>query len=402
MLNDIVLNVILILFPLTCYIIYLGSAGEKKEKIKNGYLDLALFTSLFLYIKYGENISNYDIFILVNIPLLIAIIKHKRGTMFILSILIILAYYYFYKFNIIYLIIEYSLYYLLLIFSKDKKNIIGVVIAFTIIKVLVSILYVYKLNISGGLIFMFISFFALYLFSVGESIMDMTINIKKLKKEKLINDSIFKITHEIKNPIAVCKGYLDMFDPKNEEKSLRYVSILKDEIDHTLELLKDFLNFSKIEINSEEIDIGMLLNEVYNDFKGYVEANGIYINYSELEDDIYIEGDYKRLKQVFINIIKNSMEAIKEKNQKDGKIEISCSVRRGEVDISLEDNGVGIDSETLKVIYEPFYTTKQDGTGLGVCYSKEVIDNHNGSINYYTEFGKWTKVVISLPIKGSN
>ena len=71
----------------------------------------------------------------------------------------------------------------------------------------------------------------------------------------------------------------------------------------------------KIEIINEELDIGMLLDDVYKDFKNYVEASGININYEEIDDDIYISGDYKRLKQVFINIIKNSMEAIKEKNK---------------------------------------------------------------------------------------
>lgn len=402
MYSHIALNIILLLFPLTCYIIYLGSSNEKNDTIKNSYLDLALFTSLFLYIKYGRNIDNYDVFILINIPLLISIAKHKKITTFILSVLIVLLYYCLYDFNILYIIIEYSLYCLLTIFLKDNKNITIVVLVFSLIKTILYMLIVGVLNIPSILVFMIISFFTLYLFNIGESMMNININIKKLKKEKLVNDSIFKITHEIKNPIAVCKGYLDMFDIKDEEKSSRYVKILKDEIDHTLELLKDFLNFSKIEINFEEIDIGILLDEVYNDFKNYVEASGISIKYMDIDDDIYIDGDYKRLKQVLINLIKNSMEAIKEKKMRNGEISIYCNIKNDLAIINIEDNGIGIDDETLKLIYEPFYTTKQDGTGLGVCYSKEVIDSHSGTINYFTEFGKWTRVEVSLPIKNSN
>ncbi len=402
MFDTIILNVILILVPLTCYIIYLGNPNQKNEKIKNGYLDLALFTSIYLFLKYGKNIDNYEMFILINIPLLISIIKQKRGTILLLYIPIIFSSYYLFKFNLWFLFIEYTLYYLLSIIPRSKLKMIMVVILFTIIKMISSTFYTGNINLFGILIFMVLSLFTLYIFNVGESMMDMTTNIKRLKKEKQINDSIFKITHEIKNPIAVCKGYLDMFDPGDEGKSIMYINILKEEIDHTLELLKDFLNFSKIEINSEEIDVGMLLDDLYSDFKSYIEANGIYIKYKQIEDEIYIEGDYKRLKQVFINLLKNSMDAIKEKNEKNGFIGVDYVVNNHQINIILEDNGVGIDSQTLKSIYEPFYTTKQDGTGLGVCYSKEVIDKHNGSINYYTEFGKWTKVVISLPLKNNS
>lgn len=401
MFYDIVLNIILILFPLTCYIIYLASMGENKEKIRNYYLDLALFSSLFLFVKYGTDINIYDIFILANIPLLISIMKDKKITTIILSGLIVLLSYSIFKFNIFYLISEYLIYYLLMVFLKKNKNMFNVIIIFTLLKIIFAYIYTDNLILLGSIIFMITSFIVLYLYDIGESMTNINLSIAKLKKEKLLSDSIFKITHEIKNPIAVCKGYLDMFDVDDKDKSERYVKILKDEIEHTLALLKDFLNFSKIEIINEELDIGMLLDDVYKDFKNYVEASGIDINYEEIDDDIYISGDYKRLKQVFINVIKNSMEAIKEKNITNGLITINSTIKDDFIDITVNDNGIGIDSQTLKMIYEPFYTTKQDGTGLGVCFSKEVIDGHSGSINYYTEYGKWTKVVISLPIKKS-
>ena len=96
------------------------------------------------------------------------------------------------------------------------------------------------------------------------------------------------------------------------------------------------------------------------------------------------------------------MEAIKEKKINDGLIRISCKNNNDYFNITLEDNGIGIDNNTLKDMYKPFYTTKQDGTGLGVCFSKEVIDSHLGSIKYYTEYGKWTKVIINLPIKNND
>ena len=402
MFYNMVLNIILILFPLICYILYLANITENKEKTKEGYLSLALYSSLFLYVKFSSTVNDYTAFILVNVPLLISIIKNKNLSTFILSVLIVLLSYSIFNFNIMCLVIEYLVYFILSFVLKGKKNMLNIIIVFSVIKTVMSYVYAPNFNILGSFIFLFIIFLILYLFNIGESMMDMHLNIQKLKKEKVINDSIFKITHEIKNPIAVCKGYLDMFDATDTEKSEKYVKILKDEIDHTLELLKDFLAFSKINIDKEEMDIGMLLDEVYSDFKNYVEANRIEFNYNNVDDDIYINGDYKRLKQVFINLIKNSMEAIKEKNERNGLISIKSIVDNNYINITVEDNGTGIDSNTLKDIYKPFFTTKQDGTGLGVCFSKEVIDALDGKINYYTEYGKWTKVLVSFPIQNSD
>lgn len=396
------ISIVLILFPLMCYIIYLGEYKEKNKNNKNLFLDLALFTSLYLYIKYIISVENYNITILMNIPLLISIIKDRHFTTIVLSIFIIIINYSYFNLNLIYLLSEYTLYYLLCDIRKNKKNIFKIVLYFTLIKIFISAIYIGNIIIWDRLLFLILSILILYMFKIGESMMDLNLNIKKLKKDKLINDSIFKITHEIKNPIAVCKGYLDMFDVNNAQKSERYVKILKDEIERTLELLKDFLDFSKINIQKEEIDIAMLLDETYEKFENYIEASGIKINYNNIDDEIYVDGDYKRLKQVLINLIKNSMEAIKEKDSKCGMIDLTGKIENKNYVVTLLDNGVGIDSKTMNEIYKPFFTTKQDGTGLGVCFSKEVIDAHNGEIKYYTDFGKWTKVVIRLPIKNSD
>jgi signal transduction histidine kinase len=95
------------------------------------------------------------------------------------------------------------------------------------------------------------------------------------------------------------------------------------------------------------------------------------------------------------------MEAIKEKNIKNGVIKISTKYDNNNFVIIVEDNGVGIDKKTMEEIYEPFYTTKLNGTGLGVSFCKEVIEEHDGTINYISEEGKWTKVIINLKIKNS-
>ena len=89
--------------------------------------------------------------------------------------------------------------------------------------------------------FTLIAYLILFFLNKGEEVMMLNNVIHELEKEKKLRESLFKITHEIKNPIAVCKGYLDMFDVNNEEHSRKYIPIIKEEIARTLILLQDFL-----------------------------------------------------------------------------------------------------------------------------------------------------------------
>lgn len=395
-------NIILILFPLMLYIIYLGQYNEKSSNNKNLYLDLALFTSIYFYTKHEMIFERYNLFIIINIPLLIAIIKNRRIMSFILTIIITYLYNKIFNYNIYIILAEYFIYFILALINIKKKNVVLYIFIFTIIKLMMSKFYIDEFILNDCILFAIMSFFTLYILDIGEALMSINLNSKKIQKEKIINDSIFKITHEIKNPIAVCKGYLDMFDTSDQEKSNIYINVLKSEINRTLDLLQDFLNYSKITIEKDEIDIVMLIDEIYENYRVYVESNKISMILDNIDDEIYINGDYNRLKQVFINLIKNSMEAIKEKHNKNGFIRISTCINNKDFIITIEDNGIGIDKKTMEEIYKPFHTTKTNGTGLGVCFSKEVIEKHGGIIKYSSEEGKWTKVEILLKISDND
>ena len=110
----------------------------------------------------------------------------------------------------------------------------------------------------------------------------------------------------------------------------------------------------------------------------------------------YIYGDYNRLHQVFVNVIKNAVEAMEEADEK--IITIKDMVLKNKIIIKIKDTGEGIDKEILKKIGEPFYTSKKNGTGLGVPLSIEIINAHGGSLNFLSEDVKGTTVQITLPI----
>ena len=230
----------------------------------------------------------------------------------------------------------------------------------------------------------------------GEDILKYHMNIKELEQEKQIKTSLFKITHEIKNPIAVCKGYLDMFDINNIDHAKRYVPILKEEIAKTLVLLQDFLAINKIKIEKDIVDINFLLENVIRNFALMLNNKNIKLENKIIDDEIFIEGDYNRLTQVIINIIKNAVEAMEETNN--GIIKIEEKVVNNHIHVLIMDNGPGISEENLKRIKEPFFTTKRNGTGLGVALSNEIIKAHNGKLLYHSSLGVGIEVEIVLPI----
>ena len=184
-----------------------------------------------------------------------------------------------------------------------------------------------------------------------------------------------------------------MFDMNNIEHSKKYVPIIKSEINRVLALLEDFLSITKIKIEKEEMDINVLLEDTIYCLNPLLKDKNVDFEYNISDDEIYIEADYNRLKQTLVNIIKNSLESI----NSDGYIKLSTKKDNNQVKIIIEDNGVGMSEDELSKIKEAFFTTKKNGTGLGIYMSNEIIKLHNGSLDYFSEKSKGTKVVITLP-----
>ena len=400
------IKIVLILFPLFCYFLFV-SGNIFISKKANVIFDIALFSSIYLVLKYETQYYSIDAMLLV-IPLLIAYLKNKLIAAYILSFVLIIIFINTFNLSVILVIIEFIIYFLwsLLLKKKYIKERLMIII-FVTIKIIFIIIELDKFIIMHKpiefiillLLFYITTHLIMFLIKSAENNMNLHLTIKQLEKQKQLRDSIFKISHEIKNPIAVCKGYLDMFDGNNKDHVNRYIPILKQEIERTLMLLNDFLMFTKIQIDKQRMDLALLIQDVYetNDF--ILKRRNIFIKCNCITEEVYIYGDYDRLKQVFINIIKNAAEAIN--NKEDGIIILDGEIINGEVIISVSDNGIGMNVEVLSRLGEAFYTTKKSGTGLGVKFSQEIIEAHGGSITYSSNLNKGTTVTIKLPIEKS-
>ncbi len=381
--DNLILNLILLIFPLLIWFIYLIHNKNIGLEERELLFDFCIVSSLYLLIKFG-----YSNKLFINIPLLISYFKDKKRSTLILTIIILIL-----NFNYLNLL-EYSIYFIL------SFIIINPIFKISTIGFLMTILFILNnltINLfSSVLSFIIITFTIIIMIKKFKKIINYHLTLKDLEQEKQYQLSLFKITHEIKNPIAVCKGYLDMFDINNDSHGRKYVPILKSEIERVLILLNDFLHMTEIKIEKEIVDIVMIIEEVLDNFKIILKEKQIDYQFVFPENSIYIYGDYNRLSQVFINLIKNSIEAMdKDKNS---AIKISCFKKEDGIYINVYDNGEGIDKELLQKIKTPFWTTKKNGTGLGVSLINEIVTAHNGVLNYYSKKGRETLVELKFPL----
>lgn len=396
--DNILLDIIILLFPLIICILYNKYNKIYDLKKNDLFEDFAILTSFYFILKFNND--SISLYLLMNLPLVLAYLKNKKYSILLISISCCLILSIHYHSLLILFIIEYFIYYLIYIIIKNKPKIFFNIFIF--FKILFYLLYKLVTNTSftkNTLIviasFTFVSYIVIIIFYKINDIIKFEHNLKELEDEKHLRMSLFKITHEIKNPITVCKGYLDMFDSNDNIKSKKYVDILKSEIDRVLVLLEDFLSINKIKIEKDIIDLNLLLEETTNNFIPILKEKNIHKYFDISKDELYIDADYNRLKQVLINIIKNSIESI----TNNGLIKLYSVQKDNTIEIHIEDNGVGMTKEELSKIKEPFFSTKSKGTGLGVYLSNQIINAHNGTIEYESIENMGTKTIITLPYK---
>ena len=234
------------------------------------------------------------------------------------------------------------------------------------------------------------------LFIKNQKIVDLNDTLEDLEKEKKIKESLFHLNHEIKNPLAVVNGYLEMIErTDSKEKKEKYRDIIKKEIKRSITIINDFSSLGKIsKIEKEPLDISLIFEDIIYILSPLTKKYNGVINYNS-EDELYIEGDYDRLKQVFINIIKNSIES---KDKDYIIIDINIKRLKNNYKIIITDNGKGMSNEIISHMEETFYSTKQNGTGVGLAYVKKIIELHKGKISYKSKEKKGTAVTVTLPL----
>lgn len=212
------------------------------------------------------------------------------------------------------------------------------------------------------------------------------------------------VAHEIRNPLAAVNLNIQMLKRKvsDEDPLFNYVQTAMQGVERITKIVEVTLNFSRPNIP----DIKPL--NLNNTIQSSLELTRTALKRKEITLDINFEeklpvvpADFKQMQQVFINLITNAADAIQSKGiiNINTYVEQSTKKNEGEYVVGeISDNGIGMTPEDMKKIFNPFFTRKPEGTGLGLPITQRILHNHNGIIDVESEIGKGTKFYVKLPI----
>jgi two-component system phosphate regulon sensor histidine kinase PhoR len=228
--------------------------------------------------------------------------------------------------------------------------------------------------------------------------------IKKL--EVMRKDFVANVSHELKTPVTSIKGFSEtLLDGamNNQDTLEAFLSIINKESERMQSLIQDLLDFSKIEqqefkLNIQDFDLYELINEVITMLNKKAKSKDIRLELEFQREELYIQGDHDRLKQVFINLISNAILYTPPK----GFVKVSLFNHEKSVKIHVKDSGVGIKQEEIPRIFERFYRVDRarsrdsGGTGLGLAIVKHLVEAHHGNISVRSTLGEGSEFIIEL------
>ena len=208
------------------------------------------------------------------------------------------------------------------------------------------------------------------------------------------------VAHEINNPLGIIQNYVTLLKRKNhDDDNLEKLNKVENELRRIVEIIGSLLSFSKLKkLPLKRLNLATLLDEVVLLLSHKIKEKHLRLTWNHQEQEIWIFGDENKLKQVFINLIVNSIEAV----MYDGEIELALLLSPDEkyVEVTVTDNGYGIPEDIVKQIFDPFFTTKvgKHNSGLGLSICQHIIESHQGIIT--CESREKTTFHVRLPLSG--
>lgn len=203
------------------------------------------------------------------------------------------------------------------------------------------------------------------------------------------------IAHEVRNPLTAVKGFLQLLQKQSPHN---YLDIAQQELDNAISIMQNLLSVSKPDMDNEPLQKLRLCVEfdaLLNLFQDKVYKVKIERQYSHMETEIL--GKKNQLKKAFFNLLKNAFEAIPDS----GVVTVGHTLKDKHVHIKISDTGVGIPQEKLMLLGTPFFTTKEEGTGMGLAQVFSTIYQHGGAISVESEPLQGTTFAITFPVEYS-
>jgi two-component system, sporulation sensor kinase A len=220
--------------------------------------------------------------------------------------------------------------------------------------------------------------------------------LRQSDKLSIVGQLAASIAHEIRNPLTSLKGFVQLFQENERSGVSDYYTIMHNELNRIDQIMGQLLLLAKPQAKTyKKTSLKELMRFVITLLKPEARIQNVDIE-TEINDDLPdIIAEENELKQVLINVIKNAMDSMAE----GGRILIKGITEDKKILLAVQDQGCGIPADRLKKIGEPFYTTKEKGTGLGLMVSLKIMKEHRGDIQFHSTEGQGTTVVLTLPVQ---
>ncbi len=222
-------------------------------------------------------------------------------------------------------------------------------------------------------------------------------------KNRVLTQIVAGISHEIRNPLTTIKAFVELIPHKidNDKFKVDLINVVPQELQRVDKLIGNLIDYSKPKSqNRTTFDLGEVISSSVSFIEHVIEENNISINI-DIDQELWIYADKSQIKQVIINLLVNSKDAIVERGIYDykGLINIVGYTKEKEVIVNFIDNGIGMDMEEVHRAFDIFYSTKEKGTGLGLSLSSQILKYNNSKISIESKKNLFTKISIRFPLK---
>lgn len=406
---ELILNqVLMVLFPIWTYHLLLQEKRVKGHEFKPRLFIILTF-ALLLTLTFSVDYYDQFTFDLKMVPIIIAFLYGNTLTGILMLIFTVLFKFIFQDNAPFILILNFLIVGLILVLLarkfrnlSDLKKIVFVSLLFgsiSISRVMVLVSTGHIQDIGFVIIFSFITWCtllsAMFIFENMNKQRELEYKVQRAEKFDVVAQLAASVAHEVRNPMTAVRGFLQLMkdDQNLTQSQKKYMNISIEEIDHSQVIISEYLSLAKpATTNLKIINLKSDLENIIELMRSFTNLQTTSIS-SSIEDMLLIKGDPSEIKQVFVNLIKNSIEAVGEK----GEIRVFAYKNEKDIFIEIEDNGQGMSEAQLKYIGTPFYSTKDKGTGVGLSLCYKIVHSMKGTIKVKSEQGKGTRFTIQFP-----
>lgn len=255
-----------------------------------------------------------------------------------------------------------------------------------------SLPYILSLIIAIHIIWLFIQYWLLKRQTMMERMETET------QKLELIGTLAASTAHEIRNPLAGIKGFIQLLSEKHKDnESQLYFSVIQNEITRINDIVNEFLILGKPTARKlETCDLNRIVQSIHPMIESQAHLHNVVYTFQRADVPLPIRCSKDHLKQVVLNLAKNAIEAM----SNGGQLTISLVKQNDWAVLHVVDTGCGIPKQVSDKLFQPFMTSKQTGTGLGLVVCKRIVDMHEGTIDIYSIENKGTTITVRLPLGG--